>query len=449
MLLNENLAYIFPNCNEILPNVIHSLYPFSSMKRIIQLVHLQINVMSRIIESNIKYESIVVVLNKQMEKNLHNFIKLNIDDNQKLNTIQNIANIMSSHSLHNKLKNKSVENLYIEERIEKILSFNKWPLDVYYVFENNLDNFHNHGKYYLFKKASISIDDSFIASPIFVSPVCHHGFGDFMYRFSKLDHIVQYFDFISIVKNDKSYSNSEHNGQNGILNFYNSPLYQSIKTCNIKQEFQNIDLEPFLSFILFDPNFVKSFFHNSFFMVNLHCISIRQEQLISTRWNKKELLQNSISLDDIKTFLGEFTTTNPLVLFHFRRGDLMKLTKPYTKRNNILNFKESLNILLKANLKETQFDIVILSDDVSDQFKKNMSEELKNTWFDFYDIKQGTTISKNNKTIFVLDKCLGSNEINDFKLLKYIYYCDYCIRPSSCLIENLVLALDKEKIILR
>ena len=245
----DDILYIYPINTEKKNNILNHYEPINSINQILRVNKFRINIMSKHMKNvNYTYKSIIVIL-PEKKQTFENLIYFNFEDTDYLNIIlkNSIINILNTSVRNNRLlsiekqhfktiRDKREDICRITRKINKILEFDNWPLDTYYVLEKEFADYINKNIFYKFKKKNIEAKKYIISKSItnitLMGGVICVGFGDWAGRFGRFYCIIKNMGF-NIIRNKKySYANIKHTNGKSLFTFYDSPFYGHFKENN-------------------------------------------------------------------------------------------------------------------------------------------------------------------------------------------------------------------------
>ena len=443
----DDILYIYPSDIIKADNIINHYEPISTINTIFRIESLKMNIMSKHIPNkNHKFNSIIVIIpeNKQSFENLiyYNFEDYNYLHKVVGNYIININNIYHENkSKYENLVNTTKKNFEktinskedvcrIENKINKILEFNDWPLDTYYVYENSFNEYIDNNKYYKFKqKCFKSLNYTISNSIVNITPYCNVGFGDFAGRFGNLYCVIKNMGF-NIIRNKKySYRNCNHtDGKESLFTFYDSPFYAQFEENDNIINSVSINNLTLMILLYYDINYVKKILNNNLGCINLTSMNPKYSNILSDIYNNEIYNVNKNRYNAIKyidkSYFDELKLDNLLIVLHIRLGDAVVRGTKFT-------YDELIN-KLSSSFNNKDINLVILSDGVTDKNILNSIDNIqRKDYYYLYDLVIGSKIKKNNCVINIMDIVIGSNIKKDYLCMKYIYYSDYMILPNS------------------
>ena len=191
--------------------------------------------------------------------------------------------------------------------------------------------------------------------------------------------------------------------------------------------------------ILYDRYFFNSFLKNHYLLVNLgsYILNINNRPIVSKmfHWqnNQKIIKEIKVPYSDYNWNFKKFST-NKLVVLHFRRGDyIIQLFSNLKNPRTMCTFDNTIDKLTKKLNNEQKLDIVIISDHYDKNKISDNNKKYIPILFDYEKYNIDDKIEKNNITLIVRDKVLGTDADSNYNTLKYLSNCDYSIGNMSCL----------------
>lgn len=429
-------------------NVLNHFTPIKKINKIVHFPSFNLLTMSKHISIDIcSYKNIVVVI-PEVNQSFENLIYYNFEDYNYLRSIINDDVIFlelmkkehegrfqkayeeSKNKFHKLCNEYNGDICRIQKKIDEILDYDEWPLDVYYVYEKDLKKFFDKKEYFKFKPKKY-VNYKYVINPdiAFITPDCIVGFGDFLSRFGNLYCVVNKIIGFKIIRSKYyGYNNKSHTDGKSLFTFYDSPFYQHFEINNLEFDTIRISFSSLNLLLFYDINYTKKIIGNRLGLIFLdcRCPSLTQElaNIYSDLPLNFENRYKSISIPK-KSYFKVLNLEN-LVVIHIRLGDCVRRGLNFTYKNLIKT--------LSNKFDNETVHIVIISDglrNINDLQK--MDEQYRNDYFYLYDLKKNSIIKDKNCKIVIHDIVIGTSFDKDYLLINYIYNCKYMIEVHSSL----------------